>query len=73
MLNSHNKDSFNELISLLGLSKNQSWMMTSNERFTILGIINILKPKSILELGSAKGGCTAFLSKSTKDVYAVML
>jgi len=70
MTNSKN-DSFNELINLLGLSKNMLWMMTPNERFTLLGLINILKPESILELGYADGGCTTFLSRLTKTLYTV--
>ena len=66
-----NNNNFNELINLLGLQKNQPWMMTPNERFTLLGIVNILKPNSILELGFAEGGCTSFLSKISEVIYTV--
>ena len=71
MVRYQKNQSYNNLINLLGLSKSQPWMMTPNERFTILGIADILKPESVLELGFASGGCTTFLSKLTKSVYTV--
>ncbi len=68
MTNIDNKN-IKQIDNLLGLEKSQSWMMAPNERLAIIGIINIIKPISVLELGYASGGCTEYLSKYSKNVY----
>ena len=55
----------------LGLSEPQHWMMGSNERFTIVGILELLRPPLAIELGFAEGGCTEYLSKYSKKVYTI--
>ena len=70
MTNIDNKN-IKQIDNLLGLEKSQYWMMAPNERLAIIGIINIIKPISVLELGYASGGCTEYLSKYSKNVYTV--
>ncbi len=60
-----------EIYSIIGLKEKQTWMMAPKERLAILGLLSVLKPQIVLELGFAEGGCTEYLSKYSKIVYTV--
>lgn len=58
------------LTSLLGCSQSK-WMMWPSERLALIGLLEIIKPQSILELGCAEGGFTQWLSRYGQSVTTV--
>jgi predicted O-methyltransferase YrrM len=49
------------------------WLMTMAERFALIGLLDVLKPKEVLELGVRFGGATEHLSRFSKQVTSVDL
>jgi len=47
------------------------WLMGPDERLAILGLLDIIKPDSVLEIGHFHGGCTRWLAQKAKIVYSV--
>jgi hypothetical protein len=64
--------SVEEFESLLGVLPS-SWMMHPSERFALIGLISIITPRRVLELGCGKGGLTLWLSKLVDEVVTVDL
>lgn len=55
---------------ILGL-KSTNWMMSPNEMLVVIGILELLKPPSVLEIGHAQGGCTKWISHFAEEVITV--
>jgi predicted O-methyltransferase YrrM len=49
------------------------WLMYPSERLCLVGLLDILRPVSCLELGCRKGGGTRVLSQFSKHVVTVDL
>ncbi|MBN2189291.1 MAG: class I SAM-dependent methyltransferase, partial [Chitinispirillaceae bacterium] len=47
------------------------WLMAQSERMALLGILHLIKPKLVLEIGANQGGCTRWLSSLSERVYSV--
>jgi precorrin-6B methylase 2 len=47
------------------------WLMGPDERLVILGLMDIIKPEAVLEIGHCHGGCTGRLAQKAKKVYSV--
>jgi hypothetical protein len=47
------------------------WEMTPSERLAVVGLLQLLRPKSALELGHRHGGCTTWLSHFSQEVISV--
>jgi hypothetical protein len=51
--------------------KKSLWQMSPSERLIIIGLLELLRPASVLEIGHRFGGCTEWLSKYAQEVYTV--
>jgi hypothetical protein len=60
------------LNAVLGLEPS-TWMMSPAERLAVIGLIYLLRPKSVLELGSGDGGLTRWLAQLVPEVTTVDL
>ena len=60
----------NELQEKIGIS-NSDWLMSCREKLALIGLLNCLKPKRILELGYHRGGATKWLSQFSERVITV--
>ena len=47
------------------------WEMTPSERLAVVGLLQLLRPKNVLELGHRHGGCTQWLSHFSQEVISV--
>jgi hypothetical protein len=47
------------------------WLMGPNERLVILGIIDVVRPDTILEIGHYSGGCTTWLAQKANRIFSV--
>jgi hypothetical protein len=47
------------------------WLMTPSERLVVVAMLDMLRPRSTLELGYGYGGCTAWLSHYSQEVITV--
>lgn len=60
----------NDLESNLGL-KNSNWLMSTSEKIALIGLLQCLKPKSVIEFGYHLGGATKWLSEFSEQVITV--
>lgn len=60
-----------ELKYLIGVTGDNDWHMLPSERFALIGLLQILKPKRTLEIGHFLGGCTKYLSHYSEEVFTV--
>jgi hypothetical protein len=60
-----------ELKYFVGLTLPNDWYMFPSERVTLIGLLQLLKPKRTLEIGHLFGGCTKHLSAYSEEVYTV--
>jgi hypothetical protein len=58
----------NKLKGFLGLA-DWKWAMTPAERLVVVGLLELLRPATALELGHLAGGCTAWLSRYCQEVF----
>lgn len=58
------------LAEFLGLNEPE-WLMGPSERLVILGILEMLHPSTVLEIGHYYGGCTKWLSRCSDEVHTV--
>ena len=47
------------------------WMMTPGERFALVGLLDVLRPRRALEIGYGYGGFTQHLSRYAEEVHTV--
>jgi hypothetical protein len=57
-------------VDFLGMALPQ-WLMGPDERLAVLGLLDVIKPATILEIGHCFGGCTQWLSKKAKQVFSI--
>jgi hypothetical protein len=58
------------LKGFLGLTR-MEWEMTPSERLVVVALLELLRPRTALELGHRFGGCTAWLSHYCQEVVTV--
>ena len=51
--------------------KKSLWQLSPSERLIIIGLLELLRPASVLEIGHRFGGCTEWLNKYAQEVYTV--
>ena len=54
----------------LGIA-NSDWLMSVREKLGIIGLLELLRPKSTIEFGYHRGGATKWLSKYSEKVITV--
>ena len=59
-----------ELEKKLGLA-NADWLMSAREKLSLIGLLELLKPKKVLEFGYHRGGATKWLSQYSKLLITV--
>ena len=59
-----------ELEKNLGLA-NSDWLMSTREKLGLIGLLELLKPKNVLEFGYHRGGATKWLSKYSESLITV--
>jgi predicted O-methyltransferase YrrM len=59
-----------QLISALS-DDDPPWHMSQSERMSLLGVVSLIRPETVLEIGSNEGGCTKWLSSFSGRVYSV--
>ena len=59
-----------EIEKELGIS-NPHWLMSSREKLGLIGLLQCLNPKSVIELGYHRGGATKWLTQFSKKVLTV--
>ena len=47
------------------------WEMSPADRVVIMGLLRLLDPENVLEIGCNEGGCTGWLCRHAAHVYAV--
>jgi len=61
---------YNDIIKIMK-PENSDWRMREAERLSLLGFLSILQPVTVLEIGVYKGGCTEWLCRFSRQVFAV--
>ena len=56
------------LKGFLGLA-GTDWEMTPSERLVVVALLELLRPRTALELGHRHGGCTTWLSRYCQEVW----
>ena len=51
--------------------KNANWLMSTREKIALIGLLQCLKPKSVIEFGYHLGGATKWLSEFSEKVITV--
>jgi hypothetical protein len=59
-----------EIEKELGIA-NPHWLMSSREKLGLIGLLQCLNPKSVIELGYHRGGATKWLTQFSKKVLTV--
>jgi hypothetical protein len=59
-----------ELEQKIGIA-NSDWLMSVREKLGIIGLLELLRPKSTIEFGYHRGGATKWLSKYSEKVITV--
>jgi hypothetical protein len=59
-----------DLEERLGI-RNSDWLMSSREKFCLIGLLELIRPKNCLEFGYHRGGATHWLSKYSGSVVTV--
>ena len=59
-----------ELEKNLGIA-NSDWLMSTREKLGLIGLLELLKPKNVLEFGYHRGGATKWLSKYSESLITV--
>ena len=59
-----------ELEEKLNIS-NKNWQMSCREKLIIIGLLQCLKPKKVIEFGYHRGGATRWLSQFSEKVISV--
>lgn len=59
-----------ELEEKLGLA-NAEWLMSAREKLALIGLLELLKPKKVIEFGYHRGGATKWLSEYSKSLITV--
>lgn len=54
----------------LGLA-NSDWLMSTREKLGLIGLLELLKPKTVLEFGYHRGGATKWLSRYSGSLITV--
>ena len=54
----------------LGLA-NSDWLMSTREKLGLIGLLELLKPKTVLEFGYHRGGATKWLSRYSESLITV--
>ena len=60
----------NELQEKIGIL-NPDWLMSTREKLVIIGLLQCLKPKKVIEFGYHRGGATKWLSQYADKVISV--
>ena len=60
----------NDFENLLKIS-NADWQMSCREKLTVIGLLECLKPKKVIEFGYHRGGATKWLSQFAEKVISV--
>ena len=50
---------------------NENWLMSAREKLTLIGLLDCLKPKKVIEFGFHRGGATKWLSQYAEKVITV--
>ena len=59
-----------EIQQKIGIA-NENWLMSAREKLTLIGLLDCLKPKKVIEFGFHRGGATKWLSQYAEKVITV--
>ena len=60
----------NEIESSLGIA-NKNWLMSTREKLALIGLLQCMNPKNVIEFGYHRGGATKWLTKFAQKVITV--
>lgn len=59
-----------EIQQKIGIA-NENWLMSAREKLILIGLLDCLKPKKVIEFGFHRGGATKWLSQYAEKVITV--
>ena len=63
-------EQLNEFQQKIGIA-DENWLMSAREKLGLIGLLNCINPKTVIEFGYHRGGATKWLSKFANKVITV--